>query len=364
MGLASIGRTWERIPLLYKVLMGNGIVVIVGAIGGTFITSALMDVSGMALALFFATAGILLSLVINYAILRNALRPMQVLQHTVEDIDRGDTAVRAPVDTIGDPQLKSFAQALNTMLARLAAHTRMIEANRAQLRRLSAQVLSAQEDERKRIARELHDDTSGALARVLLNLEMCEDVLPDDSPEFRERMKGTRILAEQTLENIRKLIFDLRPTLLDDLGLAAAVRWYAKNTLEPAGIQVHMDTANHIGRTTAQVETAMFRIAQEAINNIVRHSRAQHVHIQLACQDTRWVLVVEDDGCGFEPHTVRPVSGGNGGHHWGLFGMEERVHLLGGTFHVDSNVGKGTTLRVAIQVEPETSRADNPASVH
>lgn len=350
---AQVGRAWDHTPLLYKVLIGNAVVVIVGAIGGTFITNALVDVSGLALALFFATAGILLSLLINYFILRNALRPMQVLQRTVERIDRGDTAVRAPIEAISDPQLKAFGQALNTMLARLAAHTRMLEANRAQLRRMSGQVLSAQEDERKRIARELHDDTSGALARVLLNVEMCEDILPEDMREVREKMRGTRILAEQTLENVRKLIFDLRPTLLDDLGLAAAVRWYAKNTLEPVGVLVQVEANPHLARATSQVETAMFRIAQEAINNIVLHAHAKHVHVRLLQQESYWVLVVQDDGCGFNVEAARPVpsSSGNGNHHWGLFGVEERVEALGGLFHIESSEGRGTTLSVEIPVE-------------
>lgn len=347
-----ITQIWDRTRLLYKVLLGNTAVIIVGAIGGTFITDALVDVSGVTLALFFATVGILLSLVINYAILRSAFHPMEILQRTVERIDRGDTAVRVPVDEIGDPQLGALAQSLNTMLARLAAHTRLIEGHRAQLRRLSGQVLSAQEEERKRIARELHDDTSGALARVLLNIEMCEEALPEGSTEIRERMRSTRILAEQTLENVRQMIFDLRPTLLDDLGLPAAVRWYAKNTLESAGIIAQVDSSSHLGRATPQVETAFFRIAQEGINNIVHHANAQHACVQLNRQSNRWVLLVQDDGCGFDPaarQTLNPST--NETHHWGLFGIQERVGLLGGSFQLDSVVGKGTTLKIEIPVE-------------
>ncbi len=349
MRFGQVQRTWDRAPILYKVLVGNAIVVITGAIGGTFITNALVDVSGVALALFFASVGILLSLVINYYILRSALRPMDSLQRTVERIDRGDTAVRAPVAEIGDPQLKGLAQALNTMLERLAAHMRMIESSRAQVRRMSGMVLSAQEDERKRIARELHDDTSGALARVLLNIEMCEDLLPEGLVEIRDKMRGTRILAEQTLENVRKMIFDLRPTLLDDLGLAAAVHWYAKNSLEPAGIQVQVDASSHLGRSAPAVETAMFRIAQEAINNIVRHAHAQHATVQLKREQSNWVLSVHDDGCGFEVNA--PDKSSNGNHRWGLFGVQERVELLGGTLEIQSGIGRGTTLRVEIPVE-------------
>jgi two-component system sensor histidine kinase UhpB len=347
---AELQRAWDRAPILERVLIGNMLVIILGALGGTFLTHALAgSISGLALALFFATVGILLSLLINSFILQSALRPMETLQNTVERIDRGDTRVRAPVDEIGDPQLKELAHALNTMLERLAAHTQEIEANRVQVRRLSGQVLSAQEDERKRIARELHDDTSGALARVLLNLEMCEDILPEDMIEVRGRMRSTRVLAEQTLENIRQMIFDLRPTLLDDLGLAAAVRWYAKNCLESAGIQVQVEASSHLGRATPAIETGMFRIAQEAINNVIRHANARHVLVQLNRRDSKWVLVVQDDGQGFDVKGKRREVIGE--HHWGLFGVQERVDLLGGTYKMESGIGQGTTLTVEIPVE-------------
>ncbi len=349
--MVRLRRWWDNTPILNKVLIGNALVVLVGALGGTLLTDLLVNVSGMFLALFYSAFGILFSLIINYHILNSALRPMDALQETVEKIDSGDTGVRAPVEDIGDPQLKAFAQALNTMLGRLAAHTQIIETSRAQLRRLSGQVLSAQEEERKRLARELHDDTSGALARVILNLEMCEESLPDDLTETRTRVRGTRVLAEQTLENTRKMIFDLRPTLLDDLGLAAAVRWYAKTNLEPAGINVQFEASSTLGRASAPIETAMFRIAQEAINNIIRHASAHHAQIQLTREGTHWILRIRDDGCGFDVTALSHLPDIKLDHHWGLFGMDERANLLGGRLEVRSSPGKGTTLRVEIPVE-------------
>ena len=339
---------WRRLPLVYKVLGGNAVVIIVGAIGGTYITQSLLEVSGIELALFFATAGILLSLAINYFILRSALYPIEALQRTVERIDRGDTAVRASLTHIEDPQLASFAQALNTMLGRLAAHTRMIETHRAQLRRMSARVLSAQEDERKRIARELHDQTSSSLARMLLNIEMIGEAVPAESQEMREKIGGMRVLCEQTLDSVRQIIFDLRPTLLDDLGLASAIRWYAKNNLEPIGVQVQFELANEL-RGASLVETALFRIAQEAITNIVRHAQAQHATIHLSQSPTHWLLSVQDDGRGFDSATALNESLAD--QRWGLFGVRERVELLGGTLSVESTIGKGTIIHVDIPLE-------------
>jgi two-component system, NarL family, sensor histidine kinase UhpB len=347
--LNRIQRAWTHASILYKLLIGNAIVILSGAIVGTYVTKRLLEASDLYIALSFASVGILLSLAINYLILRTALRPLDALQHMVERIDRGDATVRAPVDEIGDPQLRDLARALNTMLERLAAHTRMLEMNRAQLRQLSGQVLGAQEDERKRIARELHDDTSGALARILLNIEVLEDLLPENDIELRAKIRATRTLTEQTLENVRKIIFDLRPTLLDDLGLAAAVHWYAKSHLELANVQLNFEVSNDLGRASAPVETAMFRIAQEAITNIIRHANAKRVRIQLSREQAHWVLIVQDDGRGFNVNKVMHESSRE--HRWGLFGVQERTALLGGIFRIESHPDHGATLRVEIPME-------------
>jgi two-component system sensor histidine kinase UhpB len=331
------------------VLSGNAVVIIVGAIGGTYLTKSLLEVSSTGLALFFATVGITASLVINYFILRTMLYPVDALQKMVEQIDRGDTNVRARVEEIHDPQLQRLAESLNRMLARLAAHVRMLESSRAQLKQLSGMVLSAQEDERKRIARELHDDTSGSLARVLLNVEMCEELVPSETPELCGRIRDTRLLCEQTLEGVRKIIFDLRPTLLDDLGLASAVHWYAQHTLEPAGIACQFDLVDNFGRLPPTLETTIFRIAQEAITNIVRHSNAKQVFIQLAREGSNLVFAVQDNGHGFDLKTFQNRS--DSSPHWGLFGVRERVDMLNGDFRLESQVGEGTTLRVDIPLD-------------
>jgi two-component system sensor histidine kinase UhpB len=342
-------RAWHHAPIFHKVFLANAAIILIGAIGGTFITQQLWLWSGSLLALFFATVGTALSLVVNYVILRNALNPLYLLERTLDQIDRGDTTVRAPVEAIGDPELLHLARALNTMLGRLAIHTRMLEKHRARLRELSGRVFIAQEEERKRIARELHDDTSGALARVLLNIEMCEELISAEPPELRDKIQHTRLIAEQALETVHKLIFDLRPTLLDDLGLVAAMRWYAKENFDAAGIQLQFHAADDLGRAAPASETALYRIAQEAVTNIIRHARAHHARIELARDQARWVLTVQDDGHGFDARDAAPER--DEGAHWGLFGMYERVQLLGGALNITSQVGGGTSLRVEIPVE-------------
>lgn len=341
-------RWWNRLSISEKATIGNLVIIVIGAVVGTYMTKSLLEVPSLDLVLVFATAGFLLSMFVYFMIIRSTMHSISVLQRTIERIDKGDISARANLEEIDDPQLWHFARSLNIMLGRLAAHTRMIESNRGQLRRLAGQVLSAQEDERKRIARELHDDTSGSLARVLLNIDMCEEMVPDEWSEMRERISATRALCEATLENVRKLIFDLRPTLLDDLWLSAAIRWYAKETLESAGVQVQFEMGNG-ERAPAMVETALFRIAQEAITNIVRHSHAHCAGIKLSNTPERWVLVVRDDGQGFDPAVA--LRGPGDDQKWGLFGSHERAAVLGGTIVVESMPGQGTKVRVEIPRE-------------
>jgi signal transduction histidine kinase len=218
-------------------------------------------------------------------------------------------------------------------------------ARREQLRgELLQKVIMAQEDERKRIARDLHDDTSQSITALIYSLEAAEGSCP--TSETRSTLTSMRQLATQTLEGIHKLIFDLRPSMLDHLGLFVAVRWYAESRLEPAGVRVHIEETDGGRRLPAQTETALFRVAQEAINNIARHSGARNVTIRLSGGDSAVSIELADDGIGFDPSEVSRVTDQTRG--LGLVGMEERVGLLGGDISIVSEPGSGT--RVVIRV--------------
>ena len=342
--IQSIRRKIAALPLLAKLLAANGLVIVVGATLGTAVTKALTDISAFTLAALFAVGGVAVSLAINYVVLRITLKPLTDLTDTVGRVQDGHTAIRAPSFRDQDPDIGRLTNALNTMLDRLASHTATIEVHREQLRALSAKVATAQEEERKRIARELHDETSQSLASLLIALERIDAAIPPDLSDLKVRLTSARQLTMQTLGGLRTLIADLRPLLLDDLGLVPAIRWFATERLESQGIDVEFRIGDGIPRLPAPVETVLFRIAQEAITNVVKHAEASQVKIELTCERDL-VLAVEDDGVGLD---LQGPMDYDGLHHLGLFGIRERAIAMGGTSTFTSIPGQGSRVRVTI----------------
>jgi two-component system sensor histidine kinase UhpB len=348
-----------RLPILARLLIANGAVVVLGAALGTTLTKFLVDASAFELAVAFTVGGVLISLLLNYLVLRVALRPLSSLTHTVDGIREGHIDARAPAPSAHDPDIDRLTDALNAMLGRLAAHTATIEANREQLRALSAQVITAQEEERKRIARELHDDTSQSLASLLIALERIDAAIPAEMADLKARLASASDLTRETLDGLRGLVADLRPLLLDDLGLVPAIRWYARHHLEREGIDVAFDAPAELPRLPAPVETALFRISQEAIHNIVRHADASQVRVSLACDGDgdsacadHILLRIEDDGVGFANAVSISPNGGGGQSEgrFGLFGVRERAAALGGDVQIASTPGLGTRLEVRLPI--------------
>jgi len=203
---------------------------------------------------------------------------------------------------------------------------------------LIKKLMSAYEDERRRIARELHDDTGQSLTALILNVEMLRTLAERVQPALVEELDRLKALAEATLEEVRKLIYDLRPTILDDLGLAAALRWYVHHQLEARGLAVDLKLELGDTRLDPVIETAAFRIAQEALWNVVKHAAATRVEVALTLRNGRLCLRVSDNGRGFEGRRrFDPLKGGSG-----LDGMEERAALLGGVVRITSTPDAGT----------------------
>jgi len=199
-------------------------------------------------------------------------------------------------------------------------------------------VVDAQELERRRLARELHDETGQALTSILLGLKGVEEALPEDAS--RTAVAGLRELVVGTLQDVRRLAVELRPKALDDFGLVPALERLTINFAEQTGITVDFEAALP-ERLPGEVETALYRIVQESLTNVVKHARARNVTVVLTRRGTAVTAVVEDDGQGFDPEQTRDDG-------FGLVGMRERLSLLDGRLEIESSPAGGTTIAVEV----------------
>jgi signal transduction histidine kinase len=305
--------------------------------------------------------------------------PLAALTAAAERIARGD--LERPVPSLGDDEIGRLASAFEQMRLSLRGMVAEIERTNTsleqtvedrtrELRRLYAElqrrqesrgqllqkVIAAQEDERRRIARELHDQTCQTLAALLVCLDVNH---PGAAAALQRRARDASDLAERALDELHRLILDLRPSILDDLGLVAAVHWFADRHLGAAGIAVRCEFDGLDERLPPEVETTVFRVLQEALTNVERHAHAERVLVQVSRHDGVLAVEVEDDGQGFDPHQARPTATSLAG--IGLLGMRERVELMGGTLTVESAPGAGTRVLISIPVA-ETSNVQNTSA--
>ncbi|MBM3133357.1 MAG: sensor histidine kinase, partial [Chloroflexi bacterium] len=211
---------------------------------------------------------------------------------------------------------------------------------------LLRKIILIQEEERKRIARGLHDEISQSLTGLAFNLEAVLTALPEEDGETRGKLEEIKALSIKMLEEIHRVIYQLRPSLLDDLGLVAAVEWLADNYLQEAGITVFFKTTGTERTLAPESQIALFRIAQEAITNIVRHSSAESVSIAVEFKKKAVAIHIEDDGKGFNAEEILGSRETDRG--LGLLGMKERAELLEGRLSIDSSPGRGTKIDVEL----------------
>ena len=217
------------------------------------------------------------------------------------------------------------------------------------LQMFSRQLIDAQEDERRRIARELHDQIGQVLTAVKMNLYTVQQVC--SSSETRSYVKDNIEAVDEALRLVRDLSVDLRPPVLDDLGLATAIRWYVDRYTSRTGlkVQVKIDLPDDNERFSRELETACFRIAQEALTNVVRHANAYHVLVQLEKEGSVLFLTIKDDGVGFDLDSLRHRE--PRATTLGLVSMHERAHAAGGIIYIDSKLRQGTEIRFSIPLE-------------
>jgi signal transduction histidine kinase len=238
--------------------------------------------------------------------------------------------------------LKGIANsaALAITNARLYTALRQQEKIRAELLH---QLIGTQEEERMRISRELHDETSQSLTALLVGLDTISIAARSDISRIDGHVRDLKAITEDMLRNIHRLIADLRPSLLDDLGLVTAIEWYGEQRLKSYGLPFRLEQTLE-ERLPRPVETALFRIVQEGLTNIVRHANANSVVIRLIQQHDLVTLEICDDGVGFDPLRLDTIDTGESG--LGLRGMRERAAILGGTLDLESVLGAGTTVRI------------------
>lgn len=246
--------------------------------------------------------------------------------------------------------LNSIGDQLGVAIEEASLYERLRK-TRERYQKLARQTLMTQEEERKRMARELHDETSQALSGIELQLQALKDKFEmsgSKDPEFVASLNKVQSLAIQVHGEISRLISDLRPALLDTLGLAPAIRQYAESNLRPLGINVSVESKGIDMRLTSEIEAGLFRWAQSAIGNIAQHSRAKNASITLKCKDNELFIEVVDDGVGFDVSKITDIEESGRGR--GVFSMKERIGLLGGSCGIKSKPGQGTTVRGRVPI--------------
>ena len=326
-GPAPFGRRLLRqvlaVSLFYKVLLANGALVLGAALVGMALVDRVTrdrhplgawELAGYALGVAA------LSLLVNALVLRAAFLPLQGLEATADAVRRGDPARRAPRSVLSDPAIGRLIDTFNAMLAAQ-------ERQRAELAALSSRTLDAQEEERRRIARELHDETAQELTALLVRIRLAE----------------LRAATARTLDGVRRLARELRPSILDDLGLDEAVRAYAQEVLRRS-VKLEVRASGLTGRLEPMRELVAYRVIQEALSNVAKHADASRVEVAIEHTPDALVATIADNGRGFRPRDgIAPTGQG-----LGLLGMRERLALVGGTLAIEACPGEGTTIRATL----------------
>lgn len=327
----------RRLSLFEKVIVANSIMLVGEALVALWVTSHSLESHHYLIDTSFLIVAALGSLFINVVVLRVSFRPLFRLLLTIRLVSAGETTQRTPV--AADPDIGELSYAFNTMLDRLETFQR----------EQTLAIVQAQEEERRRLARELHDETSQTLTALLIHAEVLSQhvaiatlhLTPAEQQQLQQDTAQLTKLAQATLNDIRIIAQQLRPSILDDMGLQAALRWLAEDARE----RLHLHTDVVVGEArTLQLppvyETTLFRVAQESLTNSARYADATEVHITLTLHQHEVRLVISDNGRGF---TVAKVHQG-----LGIRGMLERTALLRGTLNLHSTPGQGTTVEVIL----------------
>jgi PAS domain S-box-containing protein len=258
--------------------------------------------------------------------------------------DGEEISVDASISQVSTLGKKLYTAVLRDNKLRIEREDELRRSNR-QLRELSASLQSVREEERTRIARELHDDLGQQLTGFRMNLSWIGSRLRADNPDLSEKVAGLQRQINMTIASVRRITSELRPLMLDDLGLFAAVGWLTDDVAKKTGLEIELHLDSVEPELDMDTSSALFRILQESLTNVVRHADASCAHVVLEVADTSLILRVEDDGKGMRPADQgKPRS-------FGLLGIRERAYILGGNVHITSKPGRGTSIEVAVPLQ-------------
>jgi len=334
-----------RVPLAGKIAGANAIIVVAALIAA--IAGNLGSPPERRLLLILATA-LAVSLVVNVALVLVALRPLEALQGTATKIWNGDLAARVPDSILADSNIERVGGTVNALLDSLTS-------DRAHLRSLAAQVIRAGDRERAQIARELHDSAAQTLAALLLELSVVANENRDHA--IAARLQHVRSIASDVLDEVKLLAHTVHPRVLDDLGLVAALRLLSRETEERSRTVVQVDADAALEAIPETLTSVLYRVAQEAVNNSVRHGEPAHITLSLRVYPGQARLEVVDDGPGFDVAEAERRRPG-----MGLFTMRERVALVGGAVRIESAKGRGTRVVATVPTNSAEAPASAPAA--
>ena len=252
-----------------------------------------------------------------------------------------------PVQALTTKGKRVYLHMVTDITERVEAQ-QQLKASHEQLRRLSAHLESVREEEKKKIAQDLHDETSQVLASLYTYIEAAIQTLPKGTEKTEELLRKAQILSTTILDEIRKLIYELRPTILDKLGLIAAVNSLAESYLKVAELKFQLTCTGHKRRLSPPMDIVLFRAVQESFNNIVKYARARNVDMSVVYGKDMLTIKIKDDGIGFDVGEATSPRGKKFG--LGLLGMKERVQSINGSLTLNSSPRKGTEVIIAVPV--------------
>jgi two-component system, NarL family, sensor histidine kinase UhpB len=336
--------------LLTKFAVSSVIIIILVTIGGVWFARYIRDVPAIVLMIALGAFGSAMSVMSGYLIMRNYFQPLKEFRKAVESIHGGiSPSIIARSDS--DPTIGGVISSVRDAIDRLEDESLWH----------TTQLLNSIEAERQRIGRELHDQTSQTLATALVNLKLADSAVGCNVPDARKKLAAVKQLIEHSLEQIKICVYDLRPVMLDDLGLVPTLRWHIKTHLAGTGLTITADFEDAALRAPLNIETTLYRIAQEALANVIRHAHATRVSIRLEIKPEYAVLAISDNGQGFNPNTEIIDKINSGG--LGLHTIRERIKLAKGTLNIESEKGMGTQINVVVPITGLNSATDKGRTI-